>query len=370
MTVLVSSRVSRTAASHGDSHGSMRPPGSSQRCGRLADRTKRMCRYPSITTTRDTALIFYLRLIQAAINNRCLLSCSGIDSGPDEVIVAESVLAFDIGGTWLKVAEVDRAGTVLWDDRATPSRAYPQDLVQLTRMVRRRSEAVVAAAFACPGPLDFRTGHVFRAANLNWADVAPGRDLDPVLHVPIVVENDADCAALAEATYGAGKNSALLVYYGIGTGVGSGVVEDGRIFHGGFDPEFGHQILEPNVDRYCTAGHRGCLESLISGGALERVFGSIDAVPSKQWEDVIPRYIGQALANATLFLSPDRIVLGGGVIDHRPELLQPSARHMEAMLHDFVVPPKVTISDLGREVGILGAAAAAWHLHDNLNHAQ
>src|SRR5579872_1460862 len=89
----------------------------------------------------------------------------------------ETVLAFDIGGTWLRVAEVERDGEFLWEDRVTPARDYPADLRILQDMVKRRSSRVSAAAFACPGPLDFRTGQVLRAANLNWTDVYPGRDL-------------------------------------------------------------------------------------------------------------------------------------------------------------------------------------------------
>jgi predicted NBD/HSP70 family sugar kinase len=104
--------------------------------------------------------------------------------------------------------------------------------------------------------------------------------------------------------------------------------------------------------------------------ALERAFGSIDAVPDEQWSDVIPHYFGQALANATLFLSPDRIVVGGGVVDHRPDIVSPAIREMEMMLHGFVVPPLVATSEFGREVGILGAAAAAWQLRDQMVYSQ
>lgn len=276
--------------------------------------------------------------------------------------MSESVLAFDIGGTWLKVAEVTRAGEVLWDDRMPPYRDYRQDMELIAGMIKRRSGDVVAAAFACPGPLDFRTGQVFRAANLNWSNVFPGELLKQTLGMPVVVENDADCAALAEAVYGSAQSSDMLVYYGLGTGVGAGVAQRRRIFHGAFDPEFGHQFLEPKFDRYCTAGHRGCLESLISGSGLERAFGTIAAVPDEQWTDVIPYYLGQAMANATLFLSPDTIAIGGGVVDHRPDIVRPAVEVMNTMLNGFVVPPRVLTSKLGREVGILGAAAAAWQL--------
>lgn len=279
--------------------------------------------------------------------------------------MAETVLAFDFGGTWLKVAEAQRDGTVLWDDRVSPIRDYPRDMELVAGLVERRSSDVVAAAVASPGPVDSRTGEVGRAANLNWLKVFPGRELSHMLEVPVAVENDADCAALAEAVYGVGKGSTLLVFYIVGTGVGSGVVQEGRIFHGTLDPEFGHQILEPAMDRYCTAGHRGCLESLISGGALERAFGSIETVPKEQWEDVVPHYLGQAFANAALFLSPDMIVVGGGVVDHRPEIVPPAVVEMKRMLHNFVTPPRVVTSELGREVGVMGAAAAAWRLHND-----
>lgn len=277
-----------------------------------------------------------------------------------------TVLAFDIGGTWLRVAEVDPTGRVIWEERSPPARDYPRDLELLRNMVGRRTERVVAAAFACPGPLDFRTGQVLRAANLNWEDVYPGRDVEAILGIPVVVENDADCAALAEAVYGGASDSVLLVYYGIGTGVGSGVIASGCIFHGAFDPEFGHQIVDPELDRWCKAGHRGCLESLISGSGLERAFGSIQNVPDEQWKEVIPRYLGFALANATLFFSPDVIALGGGVIDHRPDIVPPAVAVMKKLLTTFVVPPRMVVSALGREVGILGAAAAAWNHHKNL----
>jgi predicted NBD/HSP70 family sugar kinase len=278
----------------------------------------------------------------------------------------QTVLGFDIGGTWLRVAEVDRSGAVIWEDRVTPAREYPADIELLQHMIRPRSSNVVAAAIACPGPLDFRTGKVLKAANLNWIDVFPGNDLAPTLGVPVVVENDADCAALAEATYGAGMTSSLVVWYGLGTGVGAGVVVDDKIFHGTFDPEFGHQMLEPDSHRFCTAGHRGCLEALISGNGLEMEFGSIEQVPIEQWHQIVPRYLGQALANATLFFSPDAIVVGGGVVDHRPDIVGPAIDFMREMLGTFVTPPEVTQSALGRDVGILGAAAAAWQLCEGL----
>lgn len=277
--------------------------------------------------------------------------------------MTETVLAFDFGGTWLKVAEVDGEGSIMWEDRVRPVREYRQDLQLVRKVIERRTSDVVAGGVASPGPLDFHTGEVLRAANLNWLHEFPGRDLGETLDVPVAVENDADCAALAESAYGAGRDALMLVFYGIGTGVGSGVIESGNILHGAFDPEFGHQILEPGSDRICTANHRGCLESLISGSGLERAFGSIQRVPDEEWEEVIPHYLGQALANATLFLSPDVIVVGGGVVDHRPEIVPPAIRDMEIMLHDFVVPPRVVTSSFGREVGILGAAAAAWKLY-------
>ncbi len=278
--------------------------------------------------------------------------------------VTETVLACDFGGTWLRVAEVDRDGKVLWDARAATAHDYDHDMELVLDLAQRRSPNIVAAGIACPGPLDWHTGEVLKAANLNWFKQFPGKFLQEGLGVVTVVENDADCAALAEWRYGAGRESGLQVFYGIGTGVGAGVVTDGHIFHGSFDPEFGHQILEPACDRVCTAGHRGCLEALISGRALETAYGSIDDVPDVEWQDTVPRYLGQALANAVLFLSPDAIVVGGGVMDHRPDLLPPAVRVMDAMLHDFVTLPRVVPSELGPEMGILGAAAAAWNLLD------
>ena|SRR5579884_1748926 len=275
---------------------------------------------------------------------------------------AQTVLACDLGGTWLRVAEVTRDGAILWDDRKPTVREFERDMELVLEMAQRRTGSVAAAAVACPGPLDWHTGEVIKAANLNWVNQFPGKPLEEELGVPVAVENDADCAALAEWRYGAGRDSQLEVFYGVGTGVGAGVVEEGHIFHGVFDPEFGHQILAPNSERVCTAGHRGCLEALISGRALESAYGSIREVPEEVWTETVPLHLGQALANATLFLSPDAIVVGGGVLDHRPELLPPATRTMMVMLNDFVTPPRVLLSELGPEMGVLGAAAAAWNL--------
>ena len=276
----------------------------------------------------------------------------------------ETVIAFDIGGTWLRVAEVNRLGQLLWEDRRAPAHDYAKDLEFLKTMVDRRSRNVVASAFACPGPLDFRTGEILKAANLDWEGVFPGKDLRDALGLPVSVENDADCAALAEATYGGARDCTLVVWYGLGTGVGAGVIENHRIYHGAFDPEFGHQIIAPELDVTCTSGHKGCLEALISGSGLERQFGSIDRVPDEQWNAVIPRYLGWAMANATLFLSPDAIVVGGGVVDHRPDIVPPAAKVMKEMVGEHFFTPKAYVSTLGRDVGLLGAAASAWQLRD------
>jgi glucokinase len=273
-----------------------------------------------------------------------------------------TVLALDLGGTWLKMAEVDRSGKVLWVERVAAARDYERDIDALRHMAERRSSAVAAAGIAAPGPLNCHTGEIILAENLNWHHVFPAHDLSDALNVPAIVENDADAAALGEWTYGAGRGSQVLVFYIIGTGVGSGVVEGGRIYHGAFDPEFGHQIVEADSPRTCLYGHHGCLEAMISGSALERAYGSIMAVPDEVWEEVIPRYLGQALANATLFLSPDTIVLGGGVVDHHREIVPPALREMHLMLNDFVAPPRIRISELGSAVGLLGAAALAWSI--------
>jgi predicted NBD/HSP70 family sugar kinase len=278
--------------------------------------------------------------------------------------MAETVLACDFGGTWLKVAEVDRRGQILWSDRVATARDYARDMDLVLKLAEARTENVVAVGIASPGPIDFETGQIIKAANLNWVDVYPAGDLQQAWQLPMILENDADAAALAEWRFGQASQARLLVFYGIGTGVGSGIVADGVVFHGAFDPEFGHQLLDPGSDRVCTENHPGCLEALISGGALESRYGSIDRVPRAEWEDFVPHYLGMALANAALFVSPDVIVLGGGVIDNRPDVVPRAVREMEVLLHDFIKSPRVLVSQLGREIGTLGAAAAAWNLVD------
>ena len=283
-----------------------------------------------------------------------------------------TVLAFDIGGTHLRAAEVAQDGRIVWDDEVDAVGDYPRDLELLRGLAKRGSAAVRAAGVACPGPMNRKTGEVLLAANLNWHDVPLKRDLERDLAIEVVMENDADCAALAQATYGDAKGATPLIWYGLGTGVGAGVVIDGAIFHGAFDPEFGHQIMDPSSDQMCSAGHHGCLESLVSGSALPGLMGrrfevefsrpldSLEEVPEAWWGEAVTSHLGCALANAALFFAPETIVLGATVIDKHPELVDLAAEEMLRLLHGFLEqPPRIVRSTL-ENFGVLGAAAAAW----------
>jgi glucokinase len=133
---------------------------------------------------------------------------------------------------------------------------------------------------------------------------------------PVLLENDANCGALAEAVAGAGREASLVVYFTVSTGVGTGVVRDQSIVLGRHDSEGGHQVLWPGWlgGPACDCGGAGCLEALASGRAIERRFGvRAELLREQQSWDEVGRWLGLGVVNATALLDPDVVVFGGGV---------------------------------------------------------
>ncbi len=290
----------------------------------------------------------------------------------------------DIGGTKMAAGVVDEYGR-LHRRREQPTLAeagFAPAARRLVGMLREAADGgeLAGIAVGSTGPIDRDTGVFGRVDTLpGWQ----GSDLASALRdglgvTDIVIENDADAAALGEATCGAGNGCARFVYVTVSTGIGGGVVLGGQIYRGagGVHPEIGHHILEASGPR-CSCGAHGCWETLASGPAMaawarDQKLGdtpdlltaeSICRRGTEPWaRPILEReafYLGVGLANLVTMFAPDVIALGGGVMRSASLLLDGALRAMRESL--TLVPAsttKVVLGMLGDDAVLLGAARA------------
>jgi len=291
------------------------------------------------------------------------------------------VLAFDIGGTDLKGGRVTRRGEVRGFRRA-PSRAG-EGLAALTGAVHAMAEALggpagpAIAGVGCPGAIEPRTGTLLGITpHLALPEGTPlaGR-LAEALGMRVVVDNDAHCAALAEATLGAAKGARVSMTVTVGTGVGCGIVIDERVFRGahGGAGEIGHLPLG-STGPLCRCGVPGCLEPWSGGaGAVARAREvGVAVTDARQLHASLdPRVHGvrqrsvealaQQLAAAAGVLDPEVIVIGGGVAQAGEALLTPLRRAFDARVTEVVrARVRIVSAALGEQAGVAGAGLLAW----------
>jgi len=255
----------------------------------------------------------------------------------------ELVGAIDIGGTKVAVGLVTRDGHVD-SRRSIPTRDLGNwkigvDAIDsgLKECIRETGVAPAGIGISCTGPVDPITGLIGKVANLpGWEGCCIVDEISNRTGVRTQMENDADAAALAEATWGSGQGVERFLYITLSTGIGGGFLLGGNLYRGagGSHPEMGHHAIDPSgPDCYC--GAKGCWESLVSGNALRdwflendserrfsfesldartifELYGSGDAIAEKAVERLI-YYVGIGLANLTTILVPDVIALGGGL---------------------------------------------------------
>lgn len=236
-------------------------------------------------------------------------------------------IGIDLGGTKIEALALDAAGREVFRKRVPTSRGdYAGTISAVQRLVAEIGEGTVGIGI--PGAESRATG-LIKNANSTWLIGKPLRkDLEDALGRPVRLDNDANCFALSEAVDGAGKGAAVVFGVILGTGVGGGIVVDGRIIHGAnaIAGEWGHNPLPaptaadlPHPDCYC--GRKGCIETYLSGPGLsndhERVSGERLATEQAVLRgETMKRYeerLARALASVINLLDPDVIVLGGGM---------------------------------------------------------
>ncbi len=296
----------------------------------------------------------------------------------------EAVLAFDVGGTDMKSALVDRHGRVLGLRRTPtplgdgdPAAAVVAALADLAAQHRAQLPDVhpVTAGVSVPGLVDERAGVGIFASNLGWRD-APIRDLaERALGLPVAFGHDVRAAGDAEHRLGAARGFGDVVVLAIGTGIAGALVLGGRPYAGGgYAGELGHALSDPDGEP-CPCGARGCLETIASAGAVARRYttasgiavpgarevlvaahaGDADAV--RVWDDAV-RALAEAIARLVATIAPEAVVIGGGLAQAGPALFVPLRERLDALL-SFHRRPVLLQARLGDDAGLLGTALAA-----------
>ncbi|HEX3662910.1 MAG TPA: ROK family protein [Acidobacteriaceae bacterium] len=293
----------------------------------------------------------------------------------------------DVGGTKIAVGLVDASGHVVRreDTPIYVSRGPDEATERILAILRRQMEGtglkVTGVGIGCTGPVDPITGEVGDVNTLpGWQGWKPCEALSAEMQVTAAMENDADAALLGEARVGAGKGARNLICVTVGTGIGVGLLIEGRIYRGAghSHPEIGHHVIEASGP-LCSCGAYGCWEALAAGPAMEQWFaqesggqGALDAraicALARSGDSTATRavqrtagYLGTGLANIISIFMPETIVLGGSVFDSAdlflPEIRRVVAQNCRLVPHELCA---ISLASLGRDLGLIGAAQV-WH---------
>ena len=319
--------------------------------------------------------------------------------------MAKYCVGIDLGGSFIKVGLLDehgQAGKPI--DLPTPqegSQAVVDQMVRGALELMRASGVsrsdVAAIGVGSPGPLKMSDGVIIATPNIPGMNNIPIRDMiTKATGVPSVLENDANAAGFGEYLVVSGQGVRDMVFLTLGTGVGGGIVIDGKVLHGANEvgAELGHMIVQPGGE-LCNCGQRGCLERYASAtflsqratrmikqdgrkSSLAEALASKGSINSKDvnearkagdelaaevWDDAA-RCLGIACVNIARILDPDLIVLGGGMANAGDDILVPVREHYHRMNWTLTEPfTKVALARLGNDAGFVGAAGVAWQAY-------
>lgn len=268
-------------------------------------------------------------------------------------------IGVDIGGSKILVATGDNKGAITRRAKViTPVTAETGLLAIATLIDEVCGDAKpTAIAVVAPGPLDITHGLMLPSPNLQWGEVAICQQLQKRYDCPVTLENDANAAALAEATLGAAQKQPVALYVTLSTGIGTGLVINGKIYHGAHDIEGGHMII-PTIDADASH-HRSEFEQASSGPATIRRFGKPGyEITDKTVWDIYSRDLSVGLFNLMTIISPSVVVLGGGLSVHYPKFHDQLLQHLKELPEYYPLPPIVQ-AKLVEEAPITGALLLA-----------
>ena len=331
--------------------------------------------------------------VPARYGNICL-------QGEMRLIMAEVrkyYVGIDLGGTFIKGGIVDDLGNILYSDKVPTesekgSDGVAKNIAVLVEILLKKAglsaDDVQGIGMGVPGMIDSKAGVVTYSNNLRWKDFHIAGKVSELTGMQVKIANDANVAALAEAKFGAAKGCQNMVMFTLGTGVGGGIIAEGKMIEGNKSAgaEIGHMVIVANGEE-CTCGRKGCMEAYSSATALIRdtkramqahkdskmwEIGSLDEVTGKTAFDykdsdpyakaVVDSYIEHlafGITNAANLFRPEFVLLGGGVCAEGDNLIKPLQALLDRDIFAGDLGPHVEIkvAELGNKAGLLGAAA-------------
>ena len=315
--------------------------------------------------------------------------------------MSKKIIGIDLGGTSVKFAILTQEGEIQekWSIKTNildeGSHIVPDIIASIQHhleLLNLSAEDFIGIGMGSPGAVDRFEGTVVGAYNLNWKNVQPiKKDIESALGIPFFIDNDANVAALGERWKGAGENQPDVVFMTLGTGVGGGIVAEGKLLHGagGVAGELGHITVDFDRPFDCTCGKKGCLETVASAtgivnltrryadeyagdAELKRLIDDGEDVTAKTVFDLakdgdelalivyrhFSQYLGIACANIASVLNPANIVIGGGVSAAGQFLLD----GVQKVFNENTFPQvrtstQLVLANLGNDAGVIGAAS-------------
>lgn len=320
---------------------------------------------------------------------------------------AKYAIGIDLGGTNIKAGVLDEHGELVYRGsiETQADRGFEHSFGRLVLAVEQciagaklAKRDILAIGYGTPGPMSHKEGIIYASPNLpGWVNIPMRAKFSAATGLPVTLENDANVAAYGEFIAGAGKGTRNMMMLTLGTGIGGGIVMNGRMQRGAFDNagEIGHVIAVPN-GRPCPCGQLGCLERYGSANAVaERLVEALragnlpaaeaksilrgrvqagepitsadvakaaregDALAARIWDETC-MFLGVACVNVQHLLNVELIVLGGGLIRAGAQLLDPVRAHFEKQTWRIAKDqPRIEFATRGDDAGVIGAAALA-----------
>ena len=287
----------------------------------------------------------------------------------------------DLGGTTVKIAYFDETGNMLdkWEIPTVTEGSGAQILPDIAASIRQYIDGnqiveteILGLGIGVPGPVDSK-GVVNKCVNLGWGVFNIAEELTRLTGFPVKAGNDANVAALGEFWKGGGQGCENMVFATLGTGVGGGIVIEGKLLHGthGSGAEIGHMVLNKNETAVCGCGKRGCVEQYCSATGIVRLAG-LHGMENVTCKDIFDagkagdkvalevldeyyEYLGEFLGTLCSVIDPEIVVLGGGVSKAGEVLLE----GVEPRFHKYVFHAasqvKFSLASLGNDAGAYGA---------------
>ncbi|MEH7399549.1 ROK family glucokinase [Gottfriedia acidiceleris] len=313
-------------------------------------------------------------------------------------MMAKMIVGVDLGGTSIKLALLTNNGEFIdkWEvptDKSDSGKHIPKTITiaieEKLKQMDKTKEEIAGIGIGAPGSVRLEDGLIFAAVNLGWVNFPLKEILEKESGIPVIVDNDANIAAVGEMWKGAGNGAKDVVMVTLGTGVGGGVIVNGDVAHGisGSAGEIGHITVQLENGVLCNCGKRGCLETISSATGIARIaneklqnttketvlkemsngspvttkdvfeaYSNGDEVAEEIVNHVM-RYLALVLAGVGNTLNPENIIIGGGVSNAGELLLKPLKKYFDEFAFTTVRDStRLSIAKLGNDAGAIGAA--------------